>query len=107
VIYVAGPNGGEDSFSYVVEDTSGGRGIAKVQLTVSDAPQITGVSVSDGSVQLRFQGRPNTAYLISWSADGKNWTTLASGTLDANGVGEYKQSGGAGAHHRFYRLEWP
>jgi hypothetical protein len=107
VIYFGGTNAVQDSFDYEVIDSSNARTLATVWLVLTEDPRITSMTVVDGNVRLRVIGKAHTEFRVLSSADGRNWEHRGTGISDEIGRGEYAESGGASAHHRFYRTEWP
>ena len=59
--------------------------------------------LGDGSVQLTMSGTPYTNYLLQYTADWTNWTTLTT-LSSSNGIFQFNDSSAATNADRFYRL---
>ncbi len=80
---------GNDSFTYVVSDPANAISTGTVTVTVAAsftiAPTST-VKQPDGSVTVRFIGKPRTQYIVQVSDDGISWSFFATQTAAINGA---------------------
>ena len=107
VTYLGDGSSSEDSFSYTVEDDSHETATATVSLTLQRTARIDSMKTAGGNAVLSFTGPADRAFRVKSSIDAQTWTDAGGGRSDASGHGEFTEAGGAGAHHRFYRIEWP
>ncbi len=114
-IYYAPPVGGTsmDSFTYTVSDGHCGTdmGTATVQIK-ADNPLPLHFAVgrmSDGSLQLIFDGIPGDTYHLEYSASlsPPNWQVLTNQTADSFGVVQFADWPMTSAAGRFYRAVCP
>ena len=107
VVYHGNTNVLQDAFSYVVEDTSLARSSAIVSLRLTSVPRITSVQWLNGGVHLRLSGPANRQFHVLASHEGGDWILAGEGTSDADGRGQFMESGSESERHRLYRVEWP
>jgi hypothetical protein len=114
-IYYAPPAGGgaSDTFDYTVSDGHCGTATGTVTvLTQADNPQPSHFALarlSDGSLQLTFDGIPGESYHLEYSdsLSPPVWQVLSSQAADGFGVILFTDSPVTNAPARFYRAMWP
>ena len=102
-----------DTFTYILSDGHCGTDIGAVTVQIrADNPQPVTFAIAnpgDGSVRLTFDGIPDYAYRLEYTADlfNPNWQTLATQTADGFGVCQFEDRSLTNAPVRFYRAVWP
>jgi hypothetical protein len=106
VIYHGAFSGGEDFFSYTVEDTSGEASSAVVYLNLAFLPHIESVGVVGGELTVAVVGEPEQGFIVWSTVDARTWYEAGRGRTDLNGRAEYKEIIGSDEHCRLFKLEW-
>jgi hypothetical protein len=114
-IYYAPPAGGaiSDTFTYTVSDGHCGTATGTVTVEIkADDPHPLRFAIggmSDGSLQLIFDGIPGETYHIDCcdSLSPANWQVLTNQTADGYGVIQITDWPATNATARFYRAVWP
>ncbi len=75
--------------------------------TLSIAPRILGLSVSDSGVELRWRAEPWQTNRVEASTDLNEWIPLDTVVCDENGEAVFREPGASSAKHRFYRVSVP
>ena len=102
-----------DTFTYIIADTRGGSATGTVTVNIkvdlAPSPNLTVADLGNGQYKLRFNGIPDRAYSIQFSASlqSPNWQYLNTGTADSLGVYEYIDTPPQGTPSRFYRSVYP
>ncbi len=101
---------GQDSFTYTVADTDNAQATSTVAVTVAASFTLAPTSLTpqpDGSLLVRFIGRPRLNHLVQASDDGQNWTTLGNQTAAINGAFAYTDRTSPRPATRAYRAVLP
>jgi hypothetical protein len=108
VFYSGGSAGQQDSFTYTIEDSSGGQSSATVQVFFELQPRIDSINLAaEGRIILKVSGPASSSFRVAASTDASAWAPLGEAATGPDGRGEYQDDTASGVRHRFYRAEWP
>jgi hypothetical protein len=76
-------------------------------VTMPARPMLSITTPSGGSARVRLVSDANTGFGLSASTNLTNWTPIAAGVTDTNGVLSFDDHSAGGFSHRFCRAYWP